>query len=150
MSGEIRVSSALKFGLDLTHRLHVPVDLLHVTKPECPIKSPLERIGDQPQHEYRDLLDRILAEASPFSDVNERAKVRTLYEAQGNPATEILNAIKKDPSCALVVEWHGSLVQGRAETLKNILRQVPLPIFLVRTEPMKQSVLKIGPEDQVA
>jgi nucleotide-binding universal stress UspA family protein len=150
MSGEIRVSSALKFGLRLTNRIHVPVDLLHVTKTESPIQSPLETMGDQPQHEYRALLDGVLAEACPFSEVKERAEVRTLYEVQGIPAVEILQAVKKLPFCALVVEWHGSFSEGRGKVLKNILNEVSIPIFLVRTEVEQRSVLKIGPDKLVA
>jgi len=150
MSGEIRISSALKFGLRLTNRIHVPVDLLHVIKTESPMKSPLETMGDQPQHEYRALLDGVLAEACPFSEVKERAEVRNLYEVQGSPAVEILQAIKKLPFCALVVEWHGSFSEGRGKVLKNILNEVSIPIFLVRTEIEQKSVLKIGPDKLVA
>ena len=46
MSGEIRVSSALKFGLRLASRIHVPVDLVHVVINDGCKDSPLEATGD--------------------------------------------------------------------------------------------------------
>jgi hypothetical protein len=150
MSGEIRASSALKFGLRLAKRIHVPVDLVHVVIADGRTDSPLETTGDQPHHVYRDLLDRVLAEASPFSDVRERAQVRTLYDVQGWPAPEILKAVKKTPSCSVVAEWHGSLIHGKAETLKDLLHDFSMPIFLVKAETEQKSVLKIGPETRVA
>jgi len=150
MSGEIRVSSALKFGLRLAKRIHVPVDLVHVVIENSRTNSPLEALGDQPHHEYRELLDRILAAASPFSDVRERARVRMLYEVQGLPATEIMKMAKKTPSCAIVAEWHGSLIHGKAETLKDLLQESDMPIFLVKAEADQKSILKIGTETRVA
>ena len=147
MSGEIRLSSALAFGLHLASRIHVPVDLVHVVRGE---NSPLETSGDQPHHEYRQLLDKVLAEACPFSDAKERAQVRSLYNVQGAPSVEILKAAQNDLSRALIVEWHGSLIHGKAETLKQILQQIGVPVFLIRTVVEQKSVLKIGPEDQVA
>ena len=150
MSGEIRLSSALTLGLKLASQINVPVDLLHVDEKGSQTESPLETTGDQPHHEYRQLLDKILAEACPFSDTKERACVRTLYNVQGTRSVEIVRAAKDDPSRAFVLEWHGSLIQGRAETLKSILHQIIVPIFLVRTEPDQLSVLKIGPENRVA
>jgi nucleotide-binding universal stress UspA family protein len=150
MSGEIRVSAALKFGLRLARRIQVPVDLVHVVGSGAQKRSALEMTGDQPHHEYRELLDRVLAEASPFSDTRERAQVRTLYNVEGTPAVEILKAAGKTPSCALVAEWHGSLLKGKAEILKDLLRQTEIPIFLVKTESEQKSVLRIGPEKRVA
>jgi nucleotide-binding universal stress UspA family protein len=150
MSGEIRVSSALEFGLRLADRIHVPVDLLHVIIEEHPTDSPLEKIGDQPQHEYRDLLDRVLAEACPFSETKERARVRNLYHVQGTPSVEILKAANDTPSCALVVQWRGSLINGKAEILKDLLQQIVAPIFLLKTKAEQKSILKIGPERRVA
>ena len=154
MSGEICVSSALNFGLRLASRIHVPVDLVHVIQGEFQTesftKSSLDTLGDQPHHEYRQLLERILAEASPFSDPKERAQVRSLYQVQGLPSVEILKAAKNTPSCALVAEWHGSLIHGKAEVLKDLLHEIVIPIFLIKTESEETSILRIGPESRVA
>ena len=150
MSGEIRISSALKFGLRFASRIHVPADLVHVIQEDAQTESPLETTGDQPHHEYRELLDKVIAEATPFSGMKERAQVRTLYHVQGTPSVEILKIAKRTSSCALVVEWHGSLIHGKAKTLKELLCQVTFPLFLVKTEIQQQSTLKIGPENQVA
>jgi nucleotide-binding universal stress UspA family protein len=158
ISGEIRVSSALKFGLRIASRIHIPVDLVHVVQENTQTKSPLETICGQSHHEYRNLLDRVLSEASPYSDMRERAQVRTLYHVRGTPSVEILKAAKNAPSCALVVEWrgewhgerHGSLTHGKAETMKNLLEQVVVPIFLVKTEVDRRSFLNIGQDDRVA
>ena len=76
--------------------------------------------------------------------------MRTLYHVQGTPSAEILKAIKNAPSCALITEWHGSLIHGKAETVKTLLHQAAMPIFLVKTEIEQKSILKIGPDDQVA
>ena len=150
MSGEIRLSSALTLGLKLATQIDVPVDMLHVVEKGKQSDSPLETTGDQPHHEYRQLLDKVLSEACPFSDAKERSRVRTLYNVQGTPSVQIPKAAAADPSRALIVEWHGSLIQGRAETLKSILDQIAVPVFLVRSKPDQTSVLKIGPENRVA
>lgn len=150
MSGEIRVSSALEFGLNLAKFIHVPVDLVHVIKDESPAFSSLETTGDQPHHEYRNLLDRVLAEASPFSGSQERNQVRTFYQLTGVPSVEILKIVKKISSCAVVSEWDGSLIHGKAETLKELLRQISMPFFLIKKKRDEKSVLKIGPESRVA
>ena len=154
MSGEICASSALKFGLRLASLIHVPIDLVHVlqgdSQTESFTKSSLDTLGDQPHHEYRQLLERILAEASPFSDPKEKAQVRSLYQVQGIPSVEIQKAAKNTPSCALVAEWHGSLIHGRAEILKDLLHEIAMPIFLVKTESQEKSILRIGPESEAA
>lgn len=154
LRGEVRVSSALKFGLRLAALTHTPVDLVHVldeeNQKELSTVSSLNTLGDQPHHEYPQLLDRILAEASPLSDLKERAQVRRLYYAQGIPAVEILKTANQFPSCALVAEWHGSLTLGKAKTVKKLLRQIVIPIFLVKAEPKLKSILKMGPEEHAA
>jgi len=154
MSGEIYVSAALKFGLRFASLIHVPVDLVHVLPGESGTesfkKSSLDTLGDQPHHEYRQLLERILAEASPFSEPKERAQVRSLYQVQGVPAVEILKAAKNEPTCALIGEWHGSLIHGKAEILKDLLNEILIPIFLVKTESEEKSILRIGPESEAA
>lgn|GEM_PF-2308122 len=150
MSGEIRVSPALKFGLRLASVIHVPVDLIHVTIQGDQAKCSLDSLGDQPGHEYRHLLDRVIAEATPFSDTKERARVRTLYHVQGIPSVEILKTAQHTPSCAIVAQWRGLFIQGRAETLKEILHQCAMPIFLIKAEADQKSLLKIGPETRVA
>jgi hypothetical protein len=150
MSGEIHLSSALKFGLTLANRIHTPVDLVHVLKDGEQLESSLNTLGDQPHHEYQRLLDRVLAEGSPFSNAKERSLVRKLYQVKGAPSAEILKIAKGDPSSVMVVEWHGSLVQGKAEILKDILQQSDVPIFLIKTELEQKSILKIGTERRVA
>jgi nucleotide-binding universal stress UspA family protein len=150
MSGEIRPSAALKLALELASQFNVPIDLLHVVERRSRSGAALESTGDQPHHEYRQLLDEVIAEACPFSEVKERAQVRTLDNVDGSPSTEILKAIEKDSSRALVIEWHGSLSPGKAGTLKEILEHIAVPVFLVRAESEHICTLKIGPEDQVA
>jgi len=150
MSGEIRASSALKFGLQFASQIHVPVDLVHSASGDILEKSPLNPRGDQPHHEYRQHLDRILAEACPFSSTAARAQVRSLSQVEGHPSVEILKLAKNAPSYALVIEWHGSLIHGKAETLKNLLHQIHTSIILVRAENEQRSTLKIGPERQAA
>ena len=150
MSGEIRISSALAFGLKLASRIHVPVDLVHVVIEGTGPGAPLETVGDQPQHECRELLDRVLAEGSPFSDIKERAQVRSLYQVHGAPAAEILKASKRSPSCAIVAQWRGSLIRGRAQTLKDLFQENARPVFLVKAKLDPKSTLKIGSENQAA
>lgn len=96
MSGEIRISSALSFGLKLASQIHVPIDLLHVVKGDSKSGSSLETTGDQPHHEYRERLDRVLAEGSPFSDMKERALVRKLYDVQGS----LCRCLRSQESCS--------------------------------------------------
>jgi nucleotide-binding universal stress UspA family protein len=150
MRGEIRMSSSLTLALRLASQMNIPVDLLHVIDQRSRTESPMETTGDQPHHEYRQLLDKILAESCPFSSTQDRSHVRTLYDVQGVPSVEILKAAQDNLSRALIVEWQGSLIQGKAETLKKILNQIEVPVFLVRSEPDQVSVLKIGPENRVA
>ena len=95
-------------------------------------------------------MDRVLAEATPFLDTKERAQVRTLCHVEGIPSVEILKAAKLHPSCAIVVQWRGLFIQGRAETLKEILHQSAMPLFLIKAESDQKSLLKIGPETRVA
>lgn len=152
LSGEKRASEALRFALALAEQVGTPVDIMHVTAPDqpCMCYQSLESVGDEFQHEYPKLVDKVVSEASPFSTLSQKKYVRDFYHCAGSTVDEITNALHRSPDTALTVEWKGTLLKGRAEVVKNILRDLKYPVLFVKERRQAKSTLKVGPDFEAA
>lgn len=77
LEGQNHISRSLEFALTLAEQTKSHVDIVHVTGHPIKDGQILEAIGDQMHHEFHEELERITAEASPFSTVEERRWIRT-------------------------------------------------------------------------
>lgn len=155
LSGETRRSSALEFALRLASRIKIPVDLVHVTCGgegycSCCDGALMEAISDEFYHEYAHRMDKILAEGCPFSTFEERKWVRELCACSGDVSEQVARIVAKSPKSALVLEWNGALVEGRAQTLREIFERAHCPVLLVRTAAAAGFRLKVAKEFKAA
>lgn len=152
LSGEDRVSEALRFALKTADELSTPVDLVHVTAPDrpCVCMQSLESVGDEVQHEYPEMMERIVSEASPYSDPRQRAHVRRFHHVSGQTADEIRKVMVSEPGVVLVIEWKGVLERGHAKVVKDVVHEQWDPIFFVKSGRVLRSTLKVGSEFNAA
>lgn len=152
LSGEDRISEALRFALKIADGLSTPVDLVHVTAPDrpCVCTQSLESVGDEVQHEYPEMMERIVSEASPYSDPRQRAHVRRFHHVSGQTADEIRKVMESEPGAVLVIEWKGVLERGHAKVVKDVVEEQGYPVFFVKAGRVRKSKLKVGPEFDAA
>lgn len=152
LSGEERASGALAFALTLAEQLRTPVDLMHVTthdRPE-PVVRALESVGDEFQHEYLELMERIVSEVCPYSNVHQRSFLRRFYYSFGDTSEELSKVLKSCPGGVIVMEWKGTFERGHAEIIRALIRRRKFPLLLLKVERQVKSTLKTGPEFHAA
>lgn len=146
LSGEQKTSEALSASLKLAYQSNSSVDFLHIMTPNepCTCAQSLESLGDQLHHEYRNMTDKIVSEASPYSTPEERRHVRHFFHCTGFTTPEIVKQLEDSPGAILVLEWNGTLAVGRANTIKGILRKTHSPVLFVRSVHERKSTLRVG------
>jgi hypothetical protein len=146
LSGERRTNEALSLSLRIADQTGSTVDLLHITTPgnPNPADEGLNTLGDQLHHEYGQMPEKIASEASPFSTVEERGRVRRVLHCTGTVTTEITKLIHESPGVILAVEWNGTLAAGRAATVKDTLQNAQCPILFVKAVQEEKSILRVG------
>jgi nucleotide-binding universal stress UspA family protein len=146
ISGETRANEALSVSLHLALQTHSLVDLVHVATSDGPraAHEDLDALGDQMHHEYNQMAEKIVTEASPFSTLEERARVRRVFHCTGSIVSEITKLIRESPELILTLQWRGTFAAGRAETIKDILQKVHCPILFVKTTHEEKSTLRVG------
>lgn len=152
LSGEERISESLGFALRLAEQLKAPVDLVHVTAPDrpCLCMQTLELVGDEFQHEYPELMERVISEASPFSNPRQRSRARWFHHASGRTTDEIRKILEAERGAVLVIEWKGILERGHARVVKEIVHEKRYPILFVKMGRLRKSTLKVGPRFEAA
>jgi nucleotide-binding universal stress UspA family protein len=131
--GTPTTSAALQPAADLAQRARAELLVAHVTNvraaPPEPGSLTAPRYLDQPQHEWpawtSEFVKR-LACVCPLGHLHVR-----LLLAHGNPAAETLRLSKQQSTDLIVLAWRG-IWEGRAATLKNIIREAQCPIMVVR------------------
>jgi hypothetical protein len=149
LSGEQRPCQALTHALKLAERTDVSVTLLHVCEPgrSCVcLPTGLESLGDQPHHEYLQMLDKVVSEGSPQSSLRERRRVNRFAHLSGGPPEEIARFMSTTARSLLILEWKGVLMNGHAETLKSVLKSVQAPVLIVKVARVPATTLKMGGE----
>jgi hypothetical protein len=145
LSGERKMNEALSISLRLAERTQSVVDLLHVM-PEKISQSDeqLSTLCDQLHHEYKEMPERIASEASPYSSGEERSRIRRVLHCTGFVVPEIERLLRDSPGEILSLEWKGTLADGRASIIKEILQSTHYPILLVKTAHEEKSMLRVG------
>ena len=146
LSGEAKQNQALQFALRVSTQTGTFVDLVHVSSARNPkqVQRCLEMAGDAAHHEIPKLLEQVVAEASPFSNPEERSRVRQFYYRSGITPQEITEVASHMSNACLVVEWSGTLRPGRAEIVKALLTQTDHPLLFVRKVEAPKSRLRIA------
>ena len=132
--GTPTTSAALRPAAELAERASAELLVAHVTDisaaPAEPGSFTTQRYVDQPQHEWpawtSEFVKR-LACICPLGHLHVRVVL-----AHGNPAAEIVRLAKKQSTDLMVLAWRGEWEVPRAATLKDILREAPCPIMVVR------------------
>lgn len=146
LSGETSENEALSVSLQIADLAQSIVDLLHVAASDSFKRTPddLDSLGDQMHHEFSEMSERIVSEASPFSTVEERSRVRRMCHCTGSIVTEITKLIHDSPGAILSLQWKGTFAEGRAETIKDILQKAHCPILFVKASHGEKSTLRVG------
>jgi hypothetical protein len=145
LSGEKKTNEALSVSLRLAERTRSIVDLLHVTSEKISQSDEqLGTLGDQLPHEYKEMSERIASEASPFSSAEERGRIRHVLHCAGSVTPEIEKIIHDSPGEILSLEWKGTLAEGRAANVKDIIQRARCPILFVKTAHEEKSTLRVG------
>jgi hypothetical protein len=149
MSGEVKHSSALALGLKIAREKNLPVDIIHVTpESECvdekfPDRT-LKGMGDQLQHEYPNIIDQFLSEASPMSGPEEKQRIRQFYHCCGDVKKELLDMLNRQHSALILIEWGGTLEAERAPIIKELIKDGKKCFLLVSRAKKSFMRLKTG------
>jgi len=132
--GTPTTSAALRPAAELAERASAELLLAYVTSVgAAPVESgslTAPRYVDQPQHEWPAWTSEFVKRLGcicPLGHLHVR-----LVLAHGNPATEIVRLAKKQAADLMVLAWRGKWEVARAVTLRDILREAPCPIMVVR------------------
>lgn len=151
VSGEHRRNEALRLALRLAVSFDRAVKLVHVTDPvKADDKVGLGSLGDQAHHEYAKMIDKVVSEASPTSDLEERMRVTEIRHLVGCTADNLGKLIAETPGGLLCVEWQGCFLEGHAETIKTLLKSADYPVLFVKRVRERKSKLKTGKEFEAA
>ncbi|MBU6375133.1 MAG: hypothetical protein KGQ59_03985 [Bdellovibrionales bacterium] len=147
MSGEFRRNRALARAMDLANQLQVPMDIVHVIDPmqkhQYSAKA-VGRTGDQPHHEIQPMISEFISAACPFCSESEKKVIRNFRLIHGSAILE-LPKILSDTSVGLIaIEWKGLFMRGHAETLKELIRKLRVPVLLIRETANQETSLRAG------
>jgi hypothetical protein len=143
LSGEIKESQALDQALRLAESKALPVEVVHVSSEEC-CGTPLDSIADQAELEYPARLDEAIAESSPFSTDRMRRHICCFHHCRGDIVEEIRRRVDESSRPLLVVEWSGSLEEGRARVARRLLAELDRPLLLVKSTLRPDVSLNVG------
>jgi nucleotide-binding universal stress UspA family protein len=132
--GTPTTSAALHPAAELAEHGRAELLVAHVTNGRAasaePGSLPAPHYVDQPQHEWpawtNEFIKR-LACVCPLGSVRVRMNL-----AHGDPAAEILRLSETQATDLIVIAWRGRWEMPRAAILKEILREAPCPIMVVR------------------
>jgi len=132
--GTPTTSAALRPAAELAECASAELLVAHVTDVSAApaeagsLTTPL--YVDQPQHEWPAWTSEFVKRLGcicPLGHLHVR-----LVLAHGNPAKEIVRLAKKQAADLVVLAWRGKWEVPRAVTLKDILREAPCPVMVVR------------------
>ena len=151
MSGEVKNSSALALGLKLAAEKNLPVDVIHVTSEsegagEIFRDRSLEVMGDELQHEYPDIVDQFLSEASPMSGPEEKQRIRKFCHCCGDVKKELMDMLDRLPEALLLLEWGGTFEAERALIIKDLIIERRRSLLLIPRKKGVSMKLKLGNE----
>lgn len=138
MSGEVRSSQALEWGIAFANQMKLPLDLIHVTRTSAlPVRGTFDlsligRTCDDFYHEYPFLVSEFLSQASPYSSLRERSVIREFIHCTGGELSQILSVGRRKKHRLAVIEWKGNLTRGHSSILRGILKQTHWSLVLIR------------------
>lgn len=145
LSGELAKDTALTMALRLAHALGLSVGVAHVCAAGEAVQAQPDRMyADVGLHALAERLNEMVAGACPLCSADERRHIESFHLARGDVARELLRLIDEKQAGALVVGWHGRLVEGHAPVLRALLQQVRCPLLLTRPGPEPPFCLKVG------
>jgi hypothetical protein len=89
-------------------------------------------------------VDRAVAIASPLSGYEEKRWIRRYYRCQGAVTEQIVRIATRQEPSAIVLDWHGTLLPGRAELIKRLLRTTDHALILVKPHERPRMSLKLA------
>ena len=148
VSGEVEGDEALALAVRLANALDIPVRVVHVadTGPGAESLTARARYADALHHEYPHQLEELVRRALPHCSPEECRRIEAVALCHGDVAAELLALIEREPVSMLVVGWHGRFLRGHARILKNLVRQITLPVLLVKPVARMPFRLKVGEE----
>lgn len=146
MSGETRTDAALALALKLAHALDMRVLIAHVldSEPDQAHLGRLARYQDAAHHELREQFDEMIARSCPMCDAAERATISDVLLCRGEAAEEFVRLTRERDVSLVVIGWHGWFMNGHARVLKDVMREVSVPVLLWRTRAREPFRLRVG------
>lgn len=148
VSGGTESDSAIALAVHLAAALDLAVIVAHVSDGDVGDEEldPRTRYADELHHEYPGQLEELVSRAVPSQPADLRRCIRRIALERGQVAGGLLQVVRREGISALLLGWHGQLAKGRAETFKQLLSAIDVPIVLVRPGPEALFRLKVGEE----
>ena len=132
--GTPTTAGALGPTVGLAERSGADVDVLHVPTPDAPTEPgtfTAPQYLDQPQHEWPDWAREFLERARGLCACPPSVKTR-LFLRRGAPGAEILRFAQEREEDLIVLAWRGHLEPERARVIRQVLREAPCPVLVLR------------------
>jgi len=97
----------------------IEIVVMHVCDKDC-----MPMFTEQPQHEARAFAEEFIARYAPATPV-------VLEQRVGVPADEVLTAAVELDADLLVIGWAQEFEPGRAQVVKQLLAESPMPLLLL-------------------
>lgn len=147
LSAEAEVSPAARMAVALAHDLALDVRMAHVLDdPES--KTGLEAAvpyADAPYHEYREQLAEIVRRTLSGANPELCSRIGDVALLRGSVAAALLWEAERNDISVIAIGWHGTLLDGRARLVKQLLSAATCPILLVKIAQPGPFLLKVGP-----
>jgi nucleotide-binding universal stress UspA family protein len=132
--GTPATSAAIRPAAALAERAGAELLVAHVTgtgpAPSEPGSITMSRYLDQAHHEWPVWSEEF---ANRFASICPLGRLHVrLYLAHGEPAAQVVELARKQAMDLIVLAWRGRW-EGRAATLKEVLRDAHCPIMVLRT-----------------
>jgi nucleotide-binding universal stress UspA family protein len=148
ISGEAEADEALALAVRLAHALDLAVHVAHVADAGADDEglSARARYADAVHHEYPRQLEELVSRALPHCTPEECRRIRDVSLCRGDVAAELLTLVERAPVSVLVIGWRGRFVTGHARVLKRLIREMTVPVLLVKRAARMPFRLKVGDE----
>lgn len=137
--GTATAARALCPAARLAERTGAELLILHVSS-EPPSRAPepgtmeFPAYVDQPQHEWPSWVAAFLERVRHLCDLSAHTALR-FHWAHGDPGREIVALARRKDADLIAVSWGRCLEPGRAQVVRQVLRDAPCPILVLPCSP---------------
>ena len=146
ISGEVEADAALALAVELANALGLKIKIAHVlgAGDESAGLMAEVRYADSVHHEYPSRLQQLISRLLPQCSPSECECIEDVTLLRGDVTDELLKLLEQERTGLLVAGWHGRFIEGHAELIKRLLREIMVPILMIKAAPAEPFALKVG------